>query len=181
MKVKTLLCAVIFSLIATPALAQSPDSFEGLVKASINALKAKDQAAFMALFITPDEMLRSVQEDTHLDDKKEKKAAAKRFAKGGKERIMTALTQARASAWGQLNPGGLDWSKARVLGVEPAFNRADGVEKTDWARITIQAGQSTYLLNLNQARKTKDGWRLVYGGKVKGPLPKPEKQKTENQ
>ena len=78
MKVKTLLCAVIFSLIATPVFAQSPDSFEGLVKASIDALKAKDQAAFMALFITPDEMLRSVQEDTHLDNKKEKKAAQSR-------------------------------------------------------------------------------------------------------
>ena len=181
MKMNTLLCALILSFVGTPAFAQNLESFDALVQASIGALKSNDQAAFMALFITPDEMLRSVQEDTHLDNKKEKKAAAKRFAKGGKERIEKALRDAKASVWGQLNPKGLDWATARVLSVEPAFNKADGVEKTDWARITIQSGEATYLLNMNQARKTKDGWRLVYGGKVKGPLPKPQKEKTADQ
>ena len=164
----------LFLLFSMPSLAQESQSFDDLVKSCVSALQQGDQGKFMAQFIDEDALVRSIVEDSYPDNPKEKKATAKRMATGGKERILRALRDAKASTWSALNPPGFDWKKAVITDVQPSYNRSDGIEKTDWARISLKVGDEMYLIKMNQARKTKNGWKLVFGGKLKGPRPAAE-------
>ena len=160
--------------VSSTASAEGSQSFDDLVKSCITALQEGDQQKFMAHFITDEALIKSIVEDSYPNNAKEKKATLKRMDQGGKARILSAVREAKANAWNDLNPQGFDWKKAVVTSVQPSFNTADGIEKTDWARVNIRYGKDMYLIKLNQARKTVAGWKLVFGGKLKGPRPPAE-------
>ena len=69
-----------------------------------------------------------------------------------------------------MNVGGINWNAVRVTEITPSFNRSDGIEKTDWVRVVLQAGPQQYVLKLHQTRKTAEGWKLVFGGKLRGTI-----------
>ena len=164
----------LFLFISTPGLAQDGQSFDDLIKSCVSALQQGDQGKFMSHFIDENALVSSILEDSYPDNPKEKKATARRMATGGKEQILRAVRDAKASTWNDLNPPGFDWKKAVITEIQPSYNRVDGIEKTDWARISLKVGDEMYLIKMNQARKTKNGWKLVFGGKLKGPRPAAE-------
>ena len=160
--------------VSSTALADGSQSFDDLVKSCIAALQEGNQQKFMAHFIDDDALIKSITEDSYPNNPKEKKATLKRMEQGGKARILSAVKEARSNTWNDLNPQGFDWKKAVVTSVQPSFNTGDGIEKTDWARVNLRYGKDMYLIKLNQARKTAAGWKLVFGGKLKGPRPAAE-------
>jgi hypothetical protein len=165
-----ILAAALYLLSSSFAFAQTPASFDDLVQQSISALQKNDQAAFMALFITNQAMEESVTTQVFPSNPAKRQKVVADYQQRGKKRIQDALDRARKSTWNDLHPAGMDWSKAQVKGVEPAYNRSDGIEKTDWARITLMVKDKLYILKFNQARVTPAGWRLVFGATLKGPM-----------
>lgn len=168
-RIKSVFLAIAFALTGA-AQVQATESMESLAAACVDALKKNDKAAFDALFISPEELVRSIQEDAYKDNPTERKRMLDTFSKDGKGKLLGELANAKANTWPQLRPSGLNWSTASIVNVEPSYNREDGVEKTDWSRITVTADGQIFLLNLHQSRLTPQGWRLVFGGKLKGPL-----------
>ena len=173
----TFVAAVLWLGVANPL--QATETLESLAGACVDALKKNDKAAFEQLFISPEELVRSITEDAYKDNPKERKRMMSSFEKDGKQRLLRALAEAKGTSWQLFRPQGLNWTNARIVKIEPSYNRQDGVEKTDWSRITLQSDGQTFLLNLHQSRKTPEGWRLVFGGKLKGPLRMPPPESEE--
>ena len=156
------------TLWASAGLAQT--SNEALVNRLLGALQSGNQAALQAMFISEAELVRCVMEDTYPNEPKRQKETRLSMEKGGKERLLNALRQGKAEAWAKMNVGGINWNAVRVTEITPSFNRSDGIEKTDWVRVVLQAGPQQYVLKLHQTRKTAEGWKLVFGGKLRGPF-----------
>lgn len=156
------------TLWATAGLAQSTN--EALVTDLIGALRSGNEAAVQALFISETELVRSVMEDAFPDDPKRKASNRQSMEKGGKERLLKALRQGKSEAWAKMTAGNINWSAAQITEFTPAFNRSDGIEKTDWVRVVLAVGEQQFVLKLHQTRKTAEGWRMVFGGKLRGPF-----------